>query len=1656
MEGTAKVTGELKQWHKVTLEFQGPEMSETDPDTFRDYRLNVTVTNNQTGEIVIVPGYFAADGNASETGATSGNIWRAHFNPSDVGTYSYEASFRTGNDIAVSTNPSAGEAVSLPSTIDGLGGSFSVAATDKDGADFRGKGQLQYVGEHYMQFAGSGEYFIKAGADSPENFLAYHQFDGTPNKHQYLPHVDDWDSGDPTWQSGEGKGIIGAVNYLGEKGVNSVYFLTMNVKGDGKDVWTWTDDDDRSTFDVSKLAQWEIVFDHMETQGIMMHVLTQETENDQLLNGGDLGIERMLYYRELIARFGHHNAITWNLGEENTNTDAQRKAFSDYFKEIDPYDHLVVAHTFPGSQNSVYTPLLGHPTFDGVSMQDSNPRSDVAKWIEESGDAGRAWVVTWDETGPANRGIDPDTDANFSPSNQDALREKMWGVLTAGGAGVEWYFGYQNPHNDLNLEDFRSRDSVWTWTSAASDFFETYLPLTRMEEADNATPTGGDFVFAELGEIYVIYLPDGGSADLNLNNHDGDFQVQWFDPRSGGNLQTGTVQEVSGGGLVNLGLAPNSRNEDWTILVRKTTSVAETVTIDGREDTVLDIDASPFIQTFTAIDGTSTLLSVEILDLPNTGVLSLNGQAVANGAVISAADLNDLAFMPAADFNGQVDVDWQGYDSNGAAERPGRLLVDIASVNDTPVAVADSGLIAGLGTSDLTDEVLGNDTDVEGGPLTIASAGNAVGGSVSVVNGRVLFEADTAGPASFTYSAKDSQGAVSETVTVDLMVTETPPVPDLLIVSLANTQTDTDIVTLEPNMLVLASDLPANLTTITAIANSEHPDADAIGSVKLQVLNGASKVENVEPFALFGDSGGDYSGGTTFNAGIHTVTLTAYSGQNASGTVLDTITQSFTVGAEPDPNHPPIAGDDTASTTEDTPALINTADLLSNDSDPDGGNPTVLSVQNAQNGSVTMNGSTATFTPDVDFHGQGSFTYTIADDDGAQDTAEVTVNVAAVNDTPVAIGDGEFTTKVGEDISIALSELLQNDTDVDGDSLSVMAVGNASNGNVAINNSAVVFTPSVSGPASFEYTITDGTDNDTATVSLIVEEQTPPPPTKEPPIAGDDTMTGIEDQPTPITTSYLLSNDSDPDGGTLRVVSVQEATNGTVAMSGDTITFMPDTDHTGEGRFTYTIVDDEGDQATATVNIIVIAVNDAPVANDDDGFTATVGQEKTIAVSELLENDTDADEDPPFVTSVQAASNGRVALDGDTVTFTPGSPGQASFTYTLSDGIAEDTASVYLTVEDLPPPPPDTDPITLMASGDRLDGSNGKQAWGEGITIWAHDWNGNPAEITFSERDGFGVDGGRLSQIDHNPSTHESEKLFVEFDSPVTDVSGEFRRMFPSENGGYRETGKWTAYDGDGNKIDEGRLDPIDGATPNATTHLLEIEANQPFSRLVIEATGYENSEQGNGSDSSDFSLKALTYTLAPSAPPEPVVLDATPGALSDDGGRTYWGDVAVVAENWDGTLGAVSAGSQGYGVAGGRINAQIDFSPEDEDGDGVAGDSEKLIFDLPSDSRDISLTLGRMFASDAGISGNAETGYWHGYDSSGVLVDEGVLIIADGEAISASTRKFDLQSAGPIQRLEVSATHYNGDPATASGTDSSDFTVVQLIYTPDDSALLT
>jgi hypothetical protein len=592
--GTVPVSAEgaLKVWYPVTITFTGKQASETEA-TFRDHRLDVTFSKGDKS--FRVPGYFAADGNAAESSATSGNQWRVKFTPNEPGVWTYSVSFREGPEIAVpaDSSPTAGKSAGAP---DGQIGSFAVQPADPEAPGFYGKGMLVYVGEHYLQFQGSKEWFVKAGPGSPEDFFGYEDFDGTyddqnkkgdtENKdtylyedhgfgagkgvglHRYLFHREHWKEGDPTWQGGKGKGIIGAINYLSEIGANTLYHIILTRDDDADNTWPWTDRETKLIYDVSKLDQWDIVYTHMDRKGINADLYLCEASNARYLNSGNMGTERSIYYREIVARFGHHLGLRYNIGEEHGLKTDQIKASATYLSTLDAYGHPVVSHSYHQLErhHQQFEPLLGFKDFHGACYQlHHEHHTEVIGWREKSAQAGHKWIVSEDESWPIDEG------------QIDRAEDYAWKVMTAGGEGMNLYIGYKEPsYNDIGLEDLSRMKPVLDYVISPAALFS--LPqvnrhLIQMAPADGLVVNQGKneppFCFAKEGSLYIVYHKKGSDIRLDLSKQSGTFAVKWWNPRKsdGGGLQDGSITEIPGGGIRSLGTPPSDPGSSWAALV---------------------------------------------------------------------------------------------------------------------------------------------------------------------------------------------------------------------------------------------------------------------------------------------------------------------------------------------------------------------------------------------------------------------------------------------------------------------------------------------------------------------------------------------------------------------------------------------------------------------------------------------------------------------------------------------------------------------------------------------------------------------------------------------------------------------------------------------------------------------------------------------------------------------------------------------------------------------------------------------------------------------------------------------------------------------------------------------------------------------------------
>lgn len=534
----------------------------------------------------------------------------------------------------------------------------------------------------------------------------------------------------------------------------------------------------------------------------------------------------------------------------------------------------------------------------------------------------------------------------------------------------------------------------------------------------------------------------------------------------------------------------------------------------------------------------------------------------------------------------------------------------------------------------------------------------------------------------------------------------------------------------------------ANGTLVATVAAS-----DADGSAPNNQLN----------FAIV--SGND-DGAFTIDAATGEITV-------ADSTQLDfEIVQSFALGVQVtdggtpplsdsvivtvnlnDLNESPIAVDDpNIQTAEDTAVTIA---VLDNDSDPDGDSLQVTSVGNPQNGTVQLNSDgSITYTPNADFSGNDSFTYTIDDGNGGTNSATVSVTVTPVNDPPSldldaddssAAGTGfqtSFTTGAGP-VAIVDGDVLVQDVDdgqIEGATIrltnaqvgDVLQIGGTLPPGISIDTGAssatelvLVGTASLADyqealaalrftndlqspdatPRSIEITVNDG-DSDSniavATIDVVIANR--------PPVALDDTFSVDEDT---LLSGTVLTNDSDPDGDPLSVLLEAGPTNGSLILNADgTFDYTPDPDFNGTDSFTY-ILSDGLLTSPATVTITVDPVNDAPVLATNAGVRVNQGETVVLGTADLLSTDVDNTAGDLTYSLDQLPADGTLFLgatalgvgesftqadiDAGLVSYQHGGVAQDpsdSFSFTVSDGFATLPTAVFdITVVQADDPP---------------------------------------------------------------------------------------------------------------------------------------------------------------------------------------------------------------------------------------------------------------------------------------------------------------------------------------------------------------------------------
>ncbi len=380
----------------------------------------------------------------------------------------------------------------------------------------------------------------------------------------------------------------------------------------------------------------------------------------------------------------------------------------------------------------------------------------------------------------------------------------------------------------------------------------------------------------------------------------------------------------------------------------------------------------------------------------------------------------------------------------------------------------------------------------------------------------------------------------------------------------------------------------------------------------------------------------------------------------AFGSATLAIGQSFTVG------------DDVFTVAEDSGATA--LDVLANDEIVSGsGSLSVVSVtQPASGGSVTLDGGVVRFTPATNFNGQTTFTYRVSDSGGVQENGSVTMTVSPVNDAPDGVDDS---LNVNQNSTNNTLNVLANDIDVDGNSLTIQNVGTTNNGgSVTINSGGKTLNYSplsgFTGTETFTYTVTDGSLTDVVNVTVTVA------PADNPPTANNDSFDLTEDDPE--AEFDVLSNDTrDVDNQTFVIDSVGVPTQGgsaRVSADGTQFFYAPAANFADVEEVSYTIRDTGGGLSVATATFTVAGVNDPPpIADLTVVLNRGAGESLVFSLTDLPAN-VDLNETLAINTAASpTTAGGSIRIDGTTILYTAPSAdftGDDSFAYSIGDGSA--------------------------------------------------------------------------------------------------------------------------------------------------------------------------------------------------------------------------------------------------------------------------------------------------------------------------------------------------------------------------------------------------
>ncbi|MEQ8443788.1 MAG: tandem-95 repeat protein [Alphaproteobacteria bacterium] len=1125
----------------------------------------------------------------------------------------------------------------------------------------------------------------------------------------------------------------------------------------------------------------------------------------------------------------------------------------------------------------------------------------------------------------------------------------------------------------------------------------------------------------DAGDSHSFQLTDDAGGRFNIDAATGAISVSGALDYEASDSHTVTVQGTDQGGL--------SNSWDVTISVTDENEAPGNFNIPA----ITVSEASPIGQSIGTISA----------DDPDGDVVTFSLVDDAGGRFAIDAQTGEVRIGASLDFESQDShtITVRATDEHGATSDV-TATISVTDANDAPIAQPDAALT--LEEQPLTlsaSSILTNDFDQDGNLLTVTAVGNAVNGSVVLnADDQIVFtpNEETVGAASFEYTVSDGRGGTDTgtvSLTIEAQVVEAEGGDsddemtgmsgsdtlsggagnDILMgrrgddmlqggggndvyVFRAGDGNDT-IVDTGVETVTGTRQVPYNYTTSewywvsgenahwarrtvtkTAYKTVEYEyevEGDG-GDDTLQFGAGialadlSASVEGNDLILSVGGAGA--SGGPGLSAAGDSIRLRDwFSGdgrvenftfEDAAGTTLSATDILSRFGG---------SGDDTITWTESSISLDGGAGndtLTTGDFDDTltGGAGDDVLTGGGGNDEAVYTGRLEDYTIDLSQAQAGTFG--ITDNRGTDGTDQLigietirfsdgTLGLTGDNIAPFARDDSATT---DEDVALTLTagDVTGNDISLDGDAVSITAVGAAVNGSVALIGGEIVFTPDANhnGVGSFTYTVADPAGaSSSATVAVTID------PVNDAPTLGADSASGQEDSALTLAVSDLLSNDSDIDGDALTVTTVGSAVNGSVVLDGSgNAVFTPDADHTGAASFNYVVTDGAGGSSIQSVSLNFANINDAPT--DADLSVTEVSEAAGIGTVVGTVGVTDIDPGDSHTFSLTDNAGGRFAIDAATgvVSVAAALDHEANGSHSVTVQVTDSGGETYeeaFTIDVL-----DANEAPVQADVGALSISENAATGAVLATVGATDVDDGDS-TTFSLTDDagglFGIDSSTgvitlSGALDYETAT--SHEISIR----VTDSGGLFAD----------QTATVAVQDGnDAPVAEDGALIIRAGATGS-----FSVGATDPNGDAIT--FGSATASDGNASISADGTL---TYTAGADSGRDTIGFTATDtGGLSDSGSI----DVSIVGTGTD------LAGTSGDDlIVGGAGSDRVVFSGDQGDYQ-ISQDGDALVVSDQTAGRDGTDTVR---AAEELV-----------FADGTLAVDGGVILLADGLSVAENT----------------------------------------------------